>query len=186
MSDPVIQTSNLSDTFQALRSKDPLKIQRQDIEGHPDYKKVPRTNYAPIAVVNTGSWGGGSGGMTRMAGASTGGTIYGQPGFFSPIHTNINWQIPSKRLEQYQWARFFYENEPKVGSAIDFYSQYAMSDWEHECRNRKVKIYFDRLKQRLKLTKWCRLISHEVHLLGDCFPFVEVDCPHCGGSGKLS
>jgi very-short-patch-repair endonuclease len=182
MGDPFIQTTNLSETFQALRSRDPLKIQKQNIEEHPDYKRVPRTNYAPIAVVNTGNWGGG---MTRYASVSTGGTIYGQPYFFSPIHTNINWQIPSKRLEQYQWARFFYENEPKVGSAIDFYSQFPMSDWEHECRNRKVKVYFDRLKQRLKLNKWCRLISHEVHLLGDCFPFVEVDCPHCGGSGKL-
>jgi len=589
MADPIIQTTNLSDTFQALRNRDPLKIQRQTIEEHPDYKRVPRTNYAPIAVVNTGSWGGG-GGMTRYAGASTGGTIYGQPGFFSPIHTNINWQIPSKRIEIYQWAylphtnvlmedftyseientpfncnniiedsitegfifetndypkimnsegifnqpprigmrdcknkrffsfrpignyrslkiseehyiyvldgegyrknremiqekkyrsdrgivsngvvkveireklikriqacdvksedylltpipchgefsinkdlawligfcvadgcirsecggygvsftgckgepalscceeilknnfdgtvssrkhgdgngwrvtiarktaheffrkyivnkginkkfskfifdldkesklnilagyfdgdgsfskkekklisncysrdlsdqihwlliscnilgslgkhalgknhystssdysyriyipssqvnsiapymrgnkipsdfipkktrdlrffytednttylaqsiskieeilytgkcfdiemtnekkalvadgyvcsncRFFYENEPKVGSAIDFYSSYPMSDWEHECRNRKIKVYFDRFKQKLKLNKWCRLISHEVHLLGDCFPLVEIDCPHCGGSGKL-
>ena len=101
MADPIIQTTNLSDTFQALRNRDPLKIQRQTIEEHPDYKRVPRTNYAPIAVVNTGSWGGG-GGMTRYAGASTGGTIYGQPGFFSPIHTNINWQIPSKRIEIYQ------------------------------------------------------------------------------------
>ena len=82
-------------------------------------------------------------------------------------------------------CRFFYENEPKVGSAIDFYSQFPMSDWEHECRNRKVKVYFDKFKQRLKLNKWCRLISHEVHLLGDCFPFIEIDCPTCGGSGRL-
>ena len=82
-------------------------------------------------------------------------------------------------------CRFFYENEPKVASAIDFYSDFPMSDWEHECKNRDVKTYFDKFKNRLKLPKWCRLISHEVHLLGDCFPFLEIDCPHCNGSGKL-
>jgi len=182
MADNYIQTSNLSETFHALRNRDPLKVQRQVMESHPDYRKIPKSNFSPIAVVNTGSWGGV---MNRYASAATGGTIYGQPGFFSPVHTSINWQIPSKRLEQYQWARFFYENEPKVGSAIDFYSQFPMSDWEHECRNRKVKLYFDKFKQKLKLPSWCRLMSHEIHLLGDCFPLVEIDCPICGGGGKL-
>lgn len=82
-------------------------------------------------------------------------------------------------------CRFFYQNEPKIGAAIDFYSEFPMSNWEHECRNRTVKLYFDRLKEKLKLQKWCRLISHEVHLLGDCFPFIEVDCPLCFSEGTM-
>ncbi len=44
-----------------------------------------------------------------------------QPMWFSPLHTPQNWQIASKRREIYQWDRFFYENEPKVAAAIDFY-----------------------------------------------------------------
>lgn len=180
MTEPIILTTNLSSTFQALRSRDPNRIRLQNIEEHPDYKRVPNNNYAPIAVVNTGSWGG----MTRKASGSSG-IIYGQPQFFSPIHTPINWQLPSKRIEQYQWARFFYENEPKVASAIDFYSEFPMSDWDHECKDRKVKLYFDNFKKKLHLTKWSKLISHEVHLLGDCFPLIEIDCPHCHGHGKL-
>jgi hypothetical protein len=36
-------------------------------------------------------------------------------------------------------CRFFYENEPKVASAIDFYSSFPMSNWTHECSNLKVK-----------------------------------------------
>ncbi|MFA7219357.1 MAG: DUF559 domain-containing protein [Synergistaceae bacterium] len=175
-----ILTSGLEQTFRALRSRDPSKISQQVISSHPDYKRIPKHNYAPVAAVNTGDWGSG---MTRLAGGN--GVIYGQPQFFSPVHTPINWQIPAKRLEQYQWARFFYENEPKVASAIDFYSDFPMSNFEHECRNRDVKLHFDRLKDKLELPKWCRLISHEVHLLGDCFPFVEIDCPHCYGSGKI-
>ena len=181
MSEPEIITSGLNQAFQALRSRDPAKVSRRVISNHPDYKRVPSHNYSPTAAVSTGSWGSG---MMRTA-ATSNGIIYGQPQFFSPVHTPINWQIPSKRLEQYQWARFFYENEPKVASAIDFYSDFPMSDFEHECKNRDVKLHFDKLKDKLELPKWCRLISHEVHLLGDCFPFAEIDCPICYGSGRV-
>lgn len=82
-------------------------------------------------------------------------------------------------------SRFFYENEPKVASSMDFYSYFPMNDYDHECKDRKVKKYFDKLKNRLGLAKWCRLISHEIHLLGDCFPFVEVSCDECGGQGRI-
>ena len=82
-------------------------------------------------------------------------------------------------------SRFFYQNEAKVAAAIDFYSFFPMSDWTHECRNREAKLHFDKLKKRLNLPHWTRLISHEVHLLGDCFPLVEIDCDQCGGSGRI-
>lgn len=177
-----LQTTDLEATFRALKSRDPAFLSRSEVPRHKDYTAIPRQNYSPISSAHTGAWGNG---MAKFASAASAGTIYGQPQFFSPVHTPINWQIPSKRLEQYQWARFFYENEPKVASAIDFYSYFPMSDWEHECRDRKVKIYFDKFKKRLNIPKWCRLISHEVHLLGDCFPFAEVSCDICHGSGML-
>ena len=82
-------------------------------------------------------------------------------------------------------SRFFYKNEAKIASAIDFYSMFPMSDWSHECKDRNVKIYFDKFKKRLKLPSWCRLISHEVHLLGNCFPLAEISCDECGGSGRI-
>ena len=174
-----IQTSNLEQTFRALRNRDPSKLSSEIIPYSPDYKSIPNQNYSSSATVN--AFGGG---MNKFASAAAGGgMIYGQPTFFSPVHTPINWQIPSKRLETYQWSRFFYQNEPKVAAAIDFYSYFPMNDFENECRDRNVKKYFDKLKKRLELPKWLRLISHEVHLLGDCFPFVEVSCEHCLGSG---
>lgn len=82
-------------------------------------------------------------------------------------------------------CRFFYENEPKVASAIDFYSSFPMNDYEHECKDGNVKKYFDKLKKRLELPKWLRLMSHEIHKLGDCFPFVEIYCERCGGAGWI-
>jgi very-short-patch-repair endonuclease len=177
-----LQTTNLDSTFKALRSRDPSKLSRSSVPRHGDYKSIPRQNFAPVSSAHTGAWGNG---MAKFASVASAGTIYGQPQFFSPVHTPINWQIPSKRLEIYQWSRFFYENEPKVAAAIDFYSYFPMSDWEHECRDREVKLYFDKFKKRLGLQKWVRMISHEVHLLGDCFPFAEISCEHCHGSGMI-
>ena len=181
--EPIIQTSGLGSAFNALRNRDPQRLERQKIPIHRDYKEIPRQNFAPTSSVS-GAFGGHN--MTRQASAvAGGGIVYGQPQFFSPVHTPINWQIPSKRLEIYQWSRFFYENEPKVASAMDFYSYFPMNDYEHECKDRKVKKHFDKLKKRLSLSKWCRLMSHEIHLLGDCFPFIEISCEHCGGQGSI-
>ena len=143
---PIIQTTDLEQTFNALRNQDPMKMIGKDIPISPDYKSIPQQNLAPTSSANTGSWGNG---MARFAS----GVTYGQPQFFSPVHTPINWQIPSKRLEQYQWARFFYENEPKVASAIDFYSSFPMNDFTNECKDRNVRAYFDKFKKRLELPK---------------------------------
>jgi hypothetical protein len=107
------------------------------------------------------------------------------PMFFSPMHTPQNWQIASKRKEIYQWARFYYENEPKVAAGVDFYSQFPMNGFELECPAKKVRQYFEDLVDELRLNYWLKLISHEYFLIGDVFPFLEIDCPHCGGSGKL-
>jgi hypothetical protein len=169
-------TKNLNSAFRAIKNGDPLRVESEIVSAHPDYKKIPKRNYAPMAVTETGSWG--NPGMTRTASAA--GTIYGQPQFFSPVHTPINWQIPSKRLEEAQWARFFYMNEPKIAASIDFYSYFPMSDWEHECKVNKVKRYFDLFKKKHKLPHWMRLISQEIHLIGDCFPLIEISCPQIG------
>jgi len=80
-------------------------------------------------------------------------------------------------------CRYFYENEPKVAQAIEFHSKFPVNRFSNECSNRYVKRYFDKLSEKLNLIKWLRVISHEVHLLGDCFPFLEVECQKCGGRG---
>lgn len=183
MSNPTIQTSDLENTFNALKRGRAPSIPQNVSQGRSS-APLARQNYATTTSVNTGGWGAGVNNMFRFA-SSSNGIIYGQPQFFSPVHTPINWQIPSKRLEESQWARFFYKNEPKVASSIDFYSYFPINDYEHECKDRKIKKYFDKLKKRLDIVKWLRLISHEVHLLGDCFPFIEISCPVCGGLGRV-
>jgi very-short-patch-repair endonuclease len=112
-------------------------------------------------------------------------TIFTQPMFFSPLHTPQNWQIASKRKEVYQWARFYYENEPKAAAGIDFYAGFPMNGFNLECKDKKVLAYFEHLTEKLNLEYWLRKISHEYFLLGDVFVFSEIECPVCRGLGNL-
>ena len=99
-----IKAQDLSKTYRALKNAKPA---------------ASRSGYPGSATSNTGNAGTG---MVKTARV-----VYGQPQFFSPVHTPINWQIPSKRKEIYQWSRFYYMNEPKVASALDFYSLFPIN-----------------------------------------------------------
>jgi len=184
-------TANLEEHFKSLRKQGvPARLP----DGPPPRVSLPRagseTDYSdPFGR----RYGGadtvkGAFGAHTMRREATGGSVsFSQPMFFSPVYTPINWQIPSKRREQYQWERFFYENEPRVAAAVDFYARFPLSPgFELECEDRHVGNYYEHLREELELDRWFRLISHEVHLLGDCFPFMEIECPHCHGSGWVN
>lgn len=106
-----------------------------------------------------------------------------QPMWFSPLHTPQNWQIASKRREVYQWNRFWYENEPKVAAAIDFYARFPMNGFKLECPDRKVLSFFEHhVVKKLKLNEKFKEISSEYYMLGDVFIHTDIDCPICGGT----
>lgn len=78
-------------------------------------KSDGKFKYASSAIAMApGSW-------IKTSQSSGVNNIMTEPSWFSPLHTAQNWQIASKRREVMQWCRFFYESEPKVGAAIDFY-----------------------------------------------------------------
>ncbi len=107
-----------------------------------------------------------------------------QPMWFSPLHTPQNWQIASKRREIYQWCRFFYENEPKVAAAIDFYSRFPMNGFDLECKDRKILQWFERhVVKKLNLNEQFKMISSEYFMLGDVFIHTDVQCEQCQGRG---
>ncbi len=107
-----------------------------------------------------------------------------QPMFFSPLHTPQNWQIASRRREIMQWARFYYTNEPKVAAGVDFYANFSMNGFKLECKSRKILKFYERLVEKIDLSDKLNSISHEYFLLGDVFPFIEIDCPHCYGRNR--
>lgn len=126
----------------------------------------------PMSLTKNSQWTGGTGANV----------IFTQPMFFSPLHTPQNWQIASKRREVSQWARFYYENEPKVAAGIDFYSMFPLTPFKLTCKSSKILKFYERLIEKLELTTWLKKISHEYFLIGDVFIWTDIDCPVCHGT----
>ena len=80
-------------------------------------------------------------------------------------------------------CRFYYDTEPKVAAAVDFYANFSMSGFKLECKDKKILRYYEQLVEDLDLEEWLAYISHEYFMLGDVFPFLEIRCESCQGSG---
>ena len=80
-------------------------------------------------------------------------------------------------------CRFFYENEPKVAAAIDFYSQFGLNGFKLECKSTKVAKWFEHyVVKRLRLNEFFQQFSQEYYMLGDVFVHTDIECPVCLGS----
>lgn len=286
--------------------------------------QTPRNSVSPIILNPNKSYST----SAIMFSRAQSNTIYTQPGFYSPVHTPQNWQMPGKRREVMQWCRYWYDNEPKVAAAIDFYcftpdmqvlmadggqksissvktgdfvrshdgsinkvvrayqretteellkikvagvtkftkctkghefltekngqivfvqaqelkvgdyllsptgytdnasdvdkkfifrkilkiskfnytglvydleisnshsyvanrvavhnSNFPMNGFETQCDDSKIKLYFDNLNKKFNMDYWTIVISKELFMLGDVFPFTEIKCPACRGGG---
>jgi very-short-patch-repair endonuclease len=146
------------------------------------YRSSTIPNYLQRRAFTGNGIGGGNGFSTSL---SPGATVTGQPRFYSPLHTPSNWQIPTRRKEIYQWCRFFANYEPKVAAALDFYSQFPVTDFENVVNDPVVKKFYDDLKRELRIVHWLKIIAYEYYCLGDAFVFSDIHCPTCGGTGTI-
>lgn len=80
-------------------------------------------------------------------------------------------------------CRHYYLNEPRISAAVNIYSQFTMNGFKIVHKSKKVTAFFEKFCKNIGLPRILRMISQEYHLLGDVFPFKEIECGHCGGSG---
>ncbi len=81
-------------------------------------------------------------------------------------------------------CRFFFESDPKVAAAIDFYSRFPMNNFSLECKSRKVMKFFKhKVVDKLKLNEQFKMISSEYFMMGDVFVHTDIECKQCKGSG---
>lgn len=141
-------------------------------------------NYKSLRTAQTGLIG-----TTTLSGAASGGmsrTIFTQPQFYSPLHTPSNWQIPVKRREIIQWARFFANNEPKIAAALDFYSQFPFCGFTNKITDPVIQEDFDELKKHLRLEHWISPAVFDLLSIGDAFPYTSVSCKICEGNNGIA
>lgn len=118
---------------------------------------------------------------SRFAQSISGSTITTPPGFYNPLTTPTAFQIPTNRKEEYLLAQWFYDNEPKVAAAIEFYTYFTLSGFKLECANSKVLDWFEEFCKRINFFKILPQIAMEYHLRGDVFPMASLDCQKCRG-----
>lgn len=95
-------------------------------------------------------------------------------------------------IEKFNYAGPVYDLEIEgehsytVNKVVVHNSLFPINGFTLETKDRYVRHFYDRLCRNLNLEKKLRVMSHESYLLGDCFPFLEISCPICGGSGRSS
>ena len=106
------------------------------------------------------------------------------------VYTGVGYDVevnPEKALLASGYAvsncRFWYENEPKVAAAIDFYARFPMNGFDLECPDRKILSFFEHhIVKKLKLNERFKEISSEYYMLGDVFIHTDIECSICGGT----
>lgn len=119
--------------------------------------------------------------IAQMYGNGASNNTTTQPNYYSPFLTPSSFQIPNTRKEIYLWANWWYNNEPKVAAAINFYSNFPFNGWKLECKSVVVKDYYEKLIRKLNFQYWLPRISRSYHLYGDAFVLSSIDCKTCNG-----
>lgn len=130
-----------------------------------------------------------AGGFSKVGsyGAYGGGDTIGGSGgnWYSPQLSTDFLEKPQNQRERRAWYRHFYNTSELIGAAIDLHSTIPLS----KIRLRKAKAnnphlaeysyrFFSRLCDRLELLKVLGEISHEYHLFGNAFLYLEDHQPY--------
>jgi len=109
------------------------------------------------------SWGG-SGGTVRQA-----------PEIYSPLWLNSNINLPRDNATINAWSRAFMALNPIVQNAITLHSTYPISKLNITCKDEKIQQFFQDMSEEIGLMNICSQIAQEYWVLGEAFPYAELD-----------
>lgn len=121
--------------------------------------------------------GGSSGGYR-----GSGGTVRQVPEIYSPLWLTSNLNLPRDRSTINAWSRHFFAFNPMVQNAITLHSTYPISKLNITCKNGKIEQFFNEMIEEIDLMNVCVQIAQEYWVLGEAFPYSELD----QGSNKWS
>lgn len=119
------------------------------------------------------SGGGGSGGAGGWRGS--GGTVRQGPELYSPLLLNSSLNIPRDRATINAWARNYYAMIGFVTNAIMLHSTYPISKLSIKCSSNEVGKFFEDQVEELDLMNVCVQIAQEYFVVGEAFPYAELD-----------
>jgi hypothetical protein len=154
-----------------------------------------RAKVAASCGPGTGSFGGGGGGGGFNPGGGGGGggggfnsgavTAQASAGnFYSPELSTDFLELPQSLNEQWNYYRFFYNNEPFVGQAIDLHTELPLSKVRlarPRANSRKLADaslkFCEKWVNRIGLLQRLLEIVHEFYLIGEVYIFCEDSSP---------
>jgi len=132
---------------------------------------------------------------TKIASSSFGGGFYGgsQGGFgnagvamgtatnvYSPHLSTDFLELPQNLVEQRSYYRFFYNNDPYVGQAIDLHTELPLSKLRltlpkgnQPDRNREILTFYEDMVSRTDLLSVLIDATREYYVIGEAFIFAE-------------
>lgn len=102
--------------------------------------------------------------------------------FYSPWLSNDYLELPRSYAEERRWYRFFYDQDPLVGRAIDLKTFIPLSkitlgipnSKDHK-RAQEILAFYTRMWKNLKMNEKLMWILHEYNLIGEVIPYFEWD-----------
>jgi len=94
---------------------------------------------------------------------------------YSPLWLTSNLSLPRDRVTVNAWARAFYALNPIVRNAISLHSTYPISKLNIKCANKDIERFFAEMIEEIDLMNVCIEMAHEYWLLGEVFPYLELD-----------
>lgn len=151
-------------------------------------KSLMKKTAAACGSGGTGGGGVGGGGMGGFSGGGgsgySGNTIGASSGnFYSPELSTDFLELPQALNEQWNYYRFFYNNNPYVGQAIDLHTELPLSkirlakskvkDPKNNQMAQEALEFCDEWAERIGLLQRLMEIVHEFHLIGEVFIWAE-------------
>lgn len=145
------------------------------------YAVSSSSGFRKYANTGTGSLGAGS---ASGAGSfrGSGGTLRQIPEIYSPLWLTSNLNLPRDRATINAWSRAFFALNPIIQNAITLHSTYPISKLNITCKDPSIQQFFEDMIEEIDLINICVDIAQEYWVLGEAFPYAELD----EGSAKWS
>lgn len=114
-------------------------------------------------------------GSTSSFAGSQGDSFRQGPEIYSPLWLTSNLSLPRDRVTVNAWSRAFFALNPMVANAINLHSTYPISKLNIKCKNKKIEKFFNEMIEETNLMNFCIEMAHEYWLLGEVFPYMELD-----------
>jgi len=97
------------------------------------------------------------------------------PDIYSPLWLTSNLSLPRDKATINAWCRSFFALNGMVHNSINLHSTYPISKLNIKCKNKEIENFFSEMAEELDLMNVCVQIAQEYWLLGEAFPYLELD-----------